>query len=161
MMTRTKGIQLSLFVLLMAGAGRHEVRAQPETARQSAEPAQVAVIGADYAFVELPPTIAAGPTLFSFQNRGAKRHEMSITLLTMGVAVDSLLAAGERATVGSRAVSDSIVGLLIARPRERSGGQLYANLIAGRTYIVICTLRDTPDARRHADLGMVGYFLVR
>jgi hypothetical protein len=126
-----------------------------------AEPARVAVVGTDYAFLQLPATLDAGPTLFEFENRGAKRHEMSILLLKPGVAVESLVAGADRPAVSSRAVSDSIVGLLLARPGERSGGQLFANLIAGRTYIVICTLRDTPDAHQHADLGMVGSFRVR
>jgi hypothetical protein len=86
---------------------------------------------------------------------------MSIALLKLGVAPDSLLALGERASVGSRAVSDSIIGLLLARPGEQSGGSLYANLVSGRTYVVICTLRDTPDAHQHADLGMRGSFRVQ
>ena len=124
------------------------------------QPARVTVIGTDYAFIQLPTTLSAGPTLFAFENHGAKRHEMSIALLKPGIAVESLVAGGERASVSSRAVSDSIIGLLLARPGEHSGGQLYANLVAGRTYVVICTLRDTPDAHQHADLGMVGSFRV-
>jgi hypothetical protein len=126
-----------------------------------AEPARVAVVGTDYAFLQLPSTLPAGPTLFSFENRGTKRHEMSIALLKPGVAPESLVVAGERASVGARAVSDSIVGLLMARPGERGGGQLLANLISGRTYVVICTLKDTPDAQQHAMLGMIGSFRVK
>ena len=137
-----------MLVLILAGAGT------------SQEPARVATAGVDYAFVQLPTTLASGPTLFSFENRGTKRHEMSIVLLKQGIAPDSLLAT-KPASVTGRAVSDSIIGLLLARPGERSGGQLYANLISGRTYVVICTLRDTPDARPHMELGMVGSFRVR
>jgi hypothetical protein len=125
------------------------------------EPAHVAIVGADYAFVQPPSTLPGGPTLFSFENRGLKRHEMSVVLLRQDVTVDELLRGGEQLSVSSRAVSDSIVGLLLARPGERSGGQLYANLIVGRTYVVICTLKDTPDARRHVDLGMIASFKVR
>jgi len=86
---------------------------------------------------------------------------MSIALLRVGVTSESLMARGALPSVSSRSVSDSIVGLLLARPGEGAGGQLYANLIAGRSYIVICTLRDTPDAQPHATLGMVGGFQVR
>ena len=131
-------------------------RGEPAT-----EPAHVAIVGADYAFVQLPATLPSGPTLFSFENRGTKRHEMSVALLRPGVTLESLTSETERRPVASRAVADSIIGLLIARPGERSGGQLYANLIAGRRYVVICTLRDTPEARPHADLGMIGTFEVR
>jgi hypothetical protein len=150
-------VAIALALVTTALAAGH---AQRPTALSAAEPARVAVIGADYAFVHLPTTLDAGPTLFAFENRGAKRHEMSIVLLRPDVAVESLLT-GDRPSVSSRAVSDSIIGLLLARPGERSGGQLYVNLVVGRTYVVICTLRDTPDAHQHADLGMVGSFRVR
>jgi hypothetical protein len=123
------------------------------------EPAHVAVAGTDYAFVQLPATLAAGPTLFSFENRGTKRHELSMVLLRAGVAADTILASRPNALSG-RMVSDSLVGLLIARPGERSGGQLYVNLIAGRTYAVVCTLKDTPDSPPHTELGMMGSFRV-
>jgi len=124
------------------------------------EPAHVTIVGSDYAFLQLPATLPAGPTLFAFENRGTKRHELSLTLLKAGIATDSLLKNLRVGTVGSRAVSDSIVGLLLARPGDRSGGQLYVNLLPGRTYLVICTLRDTPDAQPHAELGMIGTFRV-
>jgi hypothetical protein len=123
------------------------------------EPAHVAVVGTDYAFVQLPATLAAGPTLFSFENRGTKRHELSMVLLQVGIRADSVFAL-RPIPAGARAVVDSIVGLLIARPGERSGGQLYVNLIAGRSYAVVCTLKDTPDAQPHTELGMVGSFRV-
>jgi len=127
----------------------------------SPEPASVAVVGNDYAFLQLPPTLPPGPTLFSFENRGTKRHELSIGLLKQGISVDSIMHAPLKPSISGRAVSDSIVGLLLARPGEKSGGQLYVNLIAGRTYLVICTLRDTPDAKPHAELGMIGSISVR
>ena len=94
------------------------------TRPQAIEPAHVAITGADCVFVQLPSTLAAGPTLFS-------------------------------------AVVDSLIGILIARPGEGSGGQLYADLISGRSYIVVCMLKDTPSSRPHTDLGMIGTFRVR
>ena len=145
--------------LLAASPG--EVGAQPTKATGVSEPNHVTIVGTDYAFVQLPSTLASGPTLFSFENRGLKRHELSVALLRPDVTMDEVLHGGEQISVSARTVSDSIIGLLIARPGERGGGQLYANLIAGRTYVVICTLKDTPDARRHAELGMIGSFKVR
>jgi hypothetical protein len=135
--------------------------AQGTNTSGTSEPTHVTLIGADYAFVQLPATLPAGPTLFAFENRGTRRHEMSIALLRPGVVIDSLLAGADGPAVSSRAVADSIVGVLLARPGERSGGQLYANLMSGRTYVVICTVRDTPSAPQHSTLGMVGTFLVR
>jgi hypothetical protein len=146
-------------ITILGGSG--SVSAQ-RASNQTGEPARVAIVGTDYAFVQLPATLPAGPTLFSFENRGAKRHELSIALLKAGVQAESLVVAGgQLPSVSSRAVSDSIVGILIARPAERSGGQLYVNLIAGRSYIIVCTLRDTPDAPPHTSLGMIGGFRVR
>jgi hypothetical protein len=146
---------------VLTAASPRQVAAQSAKATSAVEPNHVTIIGADYAFSQLPTTLAGGPTLFSFENRGLKRHELSVALLRPDVTMDELLRGGEQISVSARAVSDSIIGLLIARPGERSGGQLYANLIAGRTYVVICTLKDTPDARRHAELGMIGSFKVR
>ena len=149
-----------LVSVLIAGAAPAGGAQRPAPAT-TAEPAHVMVVGADYAFIQLPTTLGPGPTLFAFENHGAKRHEMSIALLKPGVDVASLVGPGDRPAVSARAVSDSIIGLLIARPGERSGGQLYANLLPGRTYAVVCTLRDTPDAHQHIDLGMYGSFQVR
>jgi hypothetical protein len=58
--------------------------------------------GSDYAFVQLPSTLQAGPTLFSFENRGTKRHEMSIALLRTSIPADSVLSTRVVATVSSR-----------------------------------------------------------
>lgn len=157
--SRHAAIRVAIALVLAAGAPKAG-RAQRPMAALHSGLSHVTVIGTDYAFRQLPTTLRAGPTLFAFENKGAKRHEMSIALLKPGIAVESLVAGGERASVSPRAVSDSIIGLLIARPGERSGGQLYANLVAGRTYVVICTLRDAPDAHQHSDLGMVGSFHV-
>ena len=151
-------------VVALAGAFAIALHATAEAQRPAswaAQPVGVTVVGADYAFTELPTTLRPGPTLFAFENHGTKRHEMSILLLKSGVAVESLMGAVDHPAVSSRAVSDSIVGLLLARPGEHSGGELYVNLVAGRDYVVICTLRDTPDARPHADLGMIGVIRVR
>lgn len=131
-------------------------------ARSAAGPddAHVAVVGNDYAFVSAPTTLAAGPTFFSFENRGKVRHEMSIALLKPGVTLPQLLNR-PRASVFNRETVDSTLGLLVARPGERSGGQLWATLISGRTYVIVCTLRDTPDAPPHVDLGMATSFTVK
>ena len=129
--------------------------------QQTMEPAHVAIAGTDYAFMQPPSVLDAGPTLFSFENRGSKRHEMSIALLKPGVTTEVLTRRADRIACTARAVSDSLIGLLVARPGERSGGQLYANLISGRSYVVVCTLKDTPDAASHIDLGMIATFHVR
>ena len=120
-------------------------------------PNRVAVIGNDYAFVQLPATIAAGPTLFSFDNQGKVRHEMSIALLKPGVTVQQVLDRGPGAA-GSRAMSERLIGILIARVGESSGGELLVDLKPGQRYLVVCNLKDPPDGRPHAELGMIRSF---
>lgn len=132
-------------------------RAQEAVALPARAPAQVTVVGNDYAFVQIPATIAAGNTLFSFENHGHVRHELSVALLQPGVTLQQVMQAPPGQTA-SRKFVESIVGILIARPGESSGGELFVDLKHGRRYIVVCTLRDTPDAQRHAELGMVTTF---
>jgi hypothetical protein len=120
-------------------------------------PAHVTVIGDDYTFVQFPSTIAAGQTSFSFENRGRVRHEMSMVLLKPGVTPQQVLERGPNAAA-SRAMADRLIGILIARPAESSGGQLLVELQSGQRYLVVCTLKDAPDARPHIQLGMVTSF---
>jgi len=140
---------------LVAHAG--SARAQGSAAPNAAGLAEVSIVGSDYAFLKPPPSIAAGKTLFSFENRGRVRHELSIALLQPGVTVKEVMEAPAGQTTSRRFV-ESIVGILIARPGESSGGRLFADLQHGRRYIIVCTLKDTPDAQRHAELGMVSSF---
>jgi hypothetical protein len=119
-------------------------------------PKQVAVVGNDYAFIGFPSTIAAGPTLFSFENRGEVRHEMSIILLKPGLTLKDAIDAGPAAS-GPR-VAESLIGLLLARKHESAGGKLFVELKSGQRYIVVCNLRNTPDADPHSKMGMVASF---
>jgi hypothetical protein len=135
--------------------GRQSSAQTDATSRR--QPALINVVGTDYAFVQLPPTIAAGKTLFSFENHGHVRHEMSIVLLQPGVSVQQVMQKGPGAAT-SRVMAEQLVGLLIARIGESSGGQLLVDLLPGRRYLVICTLKDAPAARPHAELGMVTSF---
>ena len=133
--------------------------AAPLDATKSAgrAPVRVAAIGTDYAFIDFPATIAAGPTEFSFENRGKVRHEMSMVLLRPGVTMQQVLERGPSAA-SSKAMSEQIIGILIARPGESAGGRLSVDLQSGRRYLVVCTLKDTPDDKPHVMLGMVASF---
>lgn len=128
---------------------------------QSAQgPRHVVITGTDYAFLQLPDTLPSGPTALSFANRGKVKHEMSVVRLRPGVSVQQVLERGPGAA-SSRALVDQLIGILIARPGEDSGGELLVDLKPGRRYLVICTLRDAPDARQHMTLGMIGSFEAR
>lgn len=124
------------------------------------EPVRIHVVGTDYAFLPLPATLAPGKTLFSFENRGKVRHELSIALLRPGVTLQQMMqvvpGSGERP-----GYIEKVVGILIAKPGDTSGGELLADLLPGRRYLVRCSLRDTPDAAPHHQLGMVTVFDVQ
>lgn len=119
----------------------------------------VAVVTNDYSFSGLPKVIGAGPVMFSMENAGKVRHEMSIILLK----ADADIEAVREGTVSpaSRAVAERLIGLLIARPGEQAGGKLYVELKAGERYLVVCTLKDAPTGPPHSRLGMITSFEVR
>lgn len=121
-------------------------------------PQAVLVVGTDYAF-QVPERIRAGETLFTFENRGTVRHEMSIILVKEGFQSDSVLA-GIVAGSPRRNFVEGQGALIIARPGEPPGPRLWMDLQTGRTYLVLCTLKDTPDAKPHVMLGMIASFRV-
>lgn len=122
--------------------------------------AHVSIVGTDYAFTKVPTTLAPGRTVIAFENKGTVRHELSIARLRPGVTVQQILDAGPGAASGKQ-FTDQVIGILIARPGESSGGELLVTLEPGRRYLVICTLRDAPDAKQHSAMGMVASFEVR
>src|SRR5512132_1294575 len=85
-------------------------RAQEAAASPPRASVQVTVVGNDYAFVQIPATIAAGNTLFSFENHGHVRHELSVALLQPGVTLQQVMQAPPGQTA-SRKFAESIVGI--------------------------------------------------
>ena len=71
------------------------------------------------------------------------------------------MAEIERIIVVPRALMLSIQLLLPGWPTFTSIGWLAMELRSGETYVLICSLRDNPDAPRHFDLGMYSAFAVR
>jgi len=118
----------------------------------------VRIIGTDYAF-QLPEHVRAGETIFTFENRGSVRHEMALALLKPGFGPDSVLAS---VVAGSprRNWLEGQAPLIVSRPGDQPGPGLWLDLQAGRTYLVLCTLRDTPSASPHVVMGMVASFRV-
>ena len=77
-------------------------------------PQMVRIVGTDYAF-QLPEHIRAGETIFTFNNRGSVRHEMSLALLKTGVDPDSILASLV-ASSARRNWLDGQASLIVSRP---------------------------------------------
>lgn len=55
---------------------------------------------------------------------------------------------------------ESASSVLYANPREASAARLLLDLRPGRTYAVVCLIRDTDEAPPHAAMGMVGSITV-
>jgi hypothetical protein len=81
---------------------------------------------------------------------------MSLLRLMPGVTVQQALDAPGGAS--SRAVAEKIIGVLVVRPGDSSGGQLLVDLKSGERYLIVCTLKDSPDAMPHMKLGMINSF---
>ena len=138
----------------------------PDLASAQAKMAQpsIRVVGTDYALVA-PDTVAAGPTVFHFENRGAKKHELAVILARPGTTAAQIVAAANAGLPAPRlaeAYSDgSPLGALFAAPGEQSRATLVVSLERGRLYVIVCTLRDTPGVPEHAALGMFHVIYVR
>jgi len=119
----------------------------------------VTVAGTDYAF-QAPDTVPGGRTAISFQNRGRVPHELVMGLLKPGITVDQVL---ERLRTGGdpQEFLDTMIGVLIARPAQTSGGQLLVDLVPGRTYAIVCQFRDGESQPPHVILGMHKTVVVR
>lgn len=129
------------------------------TEQRAPTPTQVHIVGDDYTFIQPPSTIPAGEAVFSFQNRGKVRHELSMALLKPGRGATDVLESFNQGT-RRRELYETSIGVLLAFPGDTAGGRLLATLLPGRTYAIICSLRDTPDAQQHVLMGMYAVFTV-
>ena len=119
---------------------------------------EIAVIGHDYAF-RAPDTVEAGATLFSLQNKGTVRHEVVIVLLKAGHTLAEFLQA--KTPEERRTLNDGTIGLILALPGQAAPGSILTDLRPGRSYVLICNLRDTPEKPPHAQLGMAALLHVK
>ena len=144
-------------ILVLGFAAAPAGRNGPTPKPSSAAPRDIEIIGLDYAF-QVPPQIAAGPTTFRFVNKGKASHELNISLLKPGASVKKFMDAvvADKPTGEFR---DGPVGVLFAEPGKRGTAGLTSNLLAGRTYVIICIFRDSAKAKQHFAMGMVSTFV--
>ena len=121
-------------------------------------PKRLTVLAHDYAYTPLD-SLSAGETVFSLQNKGTVRHEVVIYLLKPGRTLADFMAA--KTPEERRALNDGVIGLIVAEPGESAPGRLLASLSSGRTYLLFCNLRDTPEKPPHTQLGMVSMLHVK
>ncbi len=121
-------------------------------------PRTVVIRGLDYAF-QAPDTIPAGLTTFILDNQGTVRHELVLARLKEGHTLAEVI--GAKTSVERQAVLDGLVGLILAEHGTRALGSLVTDLTKGRTYVLICNLRDAPDKQPHLIQGMARVLYVR
>ncbi|HEX2722142.1 MAG TPA: hypothetical protein VHM24_04445 [Gemmatimonadaceae bacterium] len=125
-----------------------------------AQPASRTVVirATDYAF-QFPANMPAGRTTFVLENTGKVRHELNITLLKPGVSIDTFMKT-VRANETTQSLIVGPVGVLFAKPGERSAAGLTVDLKTGQQYAAICIFRDSAKAPRHYDMGMYSLLTV-
>jgi hypothetical protein len=127
------------------------------------EAEEVKIVGLDFAF-DAPAVLRAGMTTFVFENPGQVRHEMIVALLRHGVTEEQIKDAHQKGIPLPKQMEQfrdgEILGILLARPRQRSPGKLMVDLVRGRTYLIICQIEDPQGMPRHNVLGMYRTFTV-
>jgi hypothetical protein len=132
--------------LLLAGAWR-----------SVGSPRVIHLVANEYAFIA-PEVTPAGPTSFTLENQGTKYHEVLIGLLRPGAGAAEIVAAHKQG-IGFRQLAQFYLdgdasGALFAAPGKTSAASLMLDLRGGRSYVLICQLRDSTGAMPHALLGM-------
>ena len=145
---------LTPFSALIASFVAGALNGAPSPPVVSAAPHVVEITGRDYSFA-VPREIAAGAVTFRFSNKGSVIHEMAVALLVKGVTPEAVIAAVNNSR-SLKPMTDRSLGILIARPHERSSAGLTTQLEPGRDYLVICRFQDGASAPLHSRMGMLG-----
>lgn len=124
----------------------------------------VRVVGTDYAFTA-PDTVPRGRTAFTFANRGTQGHEMAIARLRAGIGATEILAAARKGIptplLAGAYTDGPPLGALFVAPGTAGRATLVMDIARGHTYLIVCTLHDTPADPQHAALGMFHVVHVR
>jgi hypothetical protein len=148
-MLRAALVSLTAFLLSSIGV------AEPTLGQAPKPPKRIDVIANDYAFLPLPVSIAAGPTIFTLENRGKVWHEVHIVRLKPGVTLEQFTKAEQPQR---KYLYERSVGILIGGPGTEPDGRVLVNLMKGSTCVAFCALRDTPEAPQHLTFGMYTSF---
>ena len=118
----------------------------------------VKVVAHDYA-LQAPDSIrATNQITFEFENEGKRDHELIIGLLRPGMGANEIVATHQKGA-NFRQLQDSYldgaaVGMLYAAPGTKSPARLSVPAVTGRSYILLCQLRDSAGMPQHVLLGM-------
>jgi hypothetical protein len=113
----------------------------------------------DYAF-HLADTLDAGETEFVMTNSGKQRHELSFSRLEAGATAELFYAEYLKGS-DVDSLYDDDGAILTAYGGDRNDFAVRIDLIAGRTYVLLCEFSDSPGAPPHAKMGMFKEIVVR
>jgi hypothetical protein len=125
--------------------------------RPASSPRVIHLVANEYAFIA-PETTPAGPTTFTLENQGSKFHEVLVGLLRPGAGGADIIATHKQG-IGFRQLGQFYLegdagGALFASPGKTSAMSLTVDLQRGRSYVLVCQLRDSTGAVQHVMLGM-------
>src|SRR5678816_3495299 len=110
------------------------------TVSKPGQSAAVRVVASDYS-LKAPDSVRV-----EFENQGARDHELLIGLLRPGVTAADIVAAHQRGLnfrlLPTAYLEEAVSGMLFAPPGTKSPATLIVPLMHGRTYVLLCQLRD-------------------
>ncbi len=120
---------------------------------------RVTVDVGDYAF-RVADTLPAGESDILMRNDGAQRHEVAIGRLKAGTTPQYFFAQYlQDQDVDS--LYDDDGAILVAYGGDQNAFTIRVDFLAGRSYVLLCELRDSPEAPKHAKMGMFRGIVVR
>lgn len=123
-------------------------------------PARRVTVGAgDYAF-RVADTLDAGEAEFIMTNSGKQRHEVAFGRLKAGVS-GALFYAEYLKGSNVDSLYDDDGAVLTAYGGDRNDFSVRIDLLAGRTYVLLCEFSDSLGAQPHAKMGMFKGIVVR
>lgn len=130
--------------------GIHVAGALAELATMPAR--QTVVTATDYAF-SVPDTLPAGLTDFTLANTGQQRHEIYFVRMPVGISPAAFLAEYLQGNDDDSWYDDD--GAVLTAPGGKTNEHaVRIDLLAGRSYVLLCNFSDTPDAPPHGNMGM-------
>jgi hypothetical protein len=120
---------------------------------------RVALDVGDYAF-RVVDTLAAGDVDFLMRNSGKQRHEVAISRLKAGTTTAFFFAEYLKGS-DVDSLYDDDGAILTAYGGDPNDFAVRIDLLAGRSYVLLCELSDTPEGPKHATMGMFKGIVVR
>ena len=125
-----------------------------------APPARRVVVDVDDYVFRLPDTLAAGVADFAMVNSGEQRHEVAFGRLTPGTTTAFFFDEYLKGNAVDSLYDDD-GAILTSYGGDPNDFTVRIELMAGRSYVLVCEFSDTPEAPIHAKMGMFKGFVVR